>query len=450
MKKRYLWNLISGGLILSSLPLSVISCSNQDSEQQKDSSISNFVEKNDRISVIETNSSLNYDAIKDKKGIKIALINGSGNTLDKSFNQSHWEALIKLSEDTRKDDKNQIEITDINPGTTELTEVYNNALEENQKVWVLAGYNHSEKIKAYLKNEENVKKLNEKGVIIIAVDFQIGLESTSNFKNLYEVTFNINEAAYIVGNALSKAFAKTFPGQNNSDSRKSGVYGGGSGSDVVSFISGYLKGILKYNKSSETTNKINQIDQIALNAGYEAGDPNMNQVTIGMIDKKPKFVLPVVAGGVAIILDEIQKRNLDMYVIGVDVDQSKAYPQHKGKFATSIQKNIGQAVYDVINEFVFGIKNKSLESKASSTEYGSKHLHGNFSDKWVAYAPSTASNEKLRLAINNELEKTEKEFLKLTNAEKDFISNFKDSSNKEYSEESLSELVEALVKEINK
>ncbi|WP_117275609.1 BMP family lipoprotein [Mycoplasmopsis edwardii] len=431
------------GTTLTSLPMVIVSCGKQERQE-----INNFVPLNERITEVVKNPNLSYEALKENAGIKIALINGSGGTLDKSFNQSSWEALIKLVEDTRKDDKNQIEITDINPGTTELTEVYNNALESGQKVWILSGWNHGSKINAYLENPSNVDKLIKNNVTIIALDFTVGLKNKTKFKNLFEVNFKIQEAAYIVGNALANAFGNVYPGNNNTDNRKFGAYGGGNGPDVVSFITGYLKGVQKYNSRSETTNKINHIPNVALNAGYSVEDTNMSGVTLSLVSKSPKFVYPVVAGGVSLMLDEIRKRNMDTYVVGVDVDQSKSYPAHAGRFATSVQKNIAQAIYDVINEFVFGIKNKNLQSRIVESTTGAKSLLGGFAEGWVGYAKSTVSNEKLKDAINRELEKSKNKFIALSEDEKRFINAFTDYDNVEYNE-NLDELVNKLVEKIN-
>lgn len=351
-------------------------------------------------------------SLKDKKIAelgKIVLITDHGSIDDKSFNQSSWEAVKAVAKQVSEvSGEQEVEktIKSLVPqgGTTSDFEAqYDVALNQGYKYWILPGFAHSSKIKPYWKKNET--RLKEAGIIIIGVDFDPSIpegyfgeeaesEEAKNLRmqnlvskeNSIGLLFKTQEAGFIVGFGAAKYLGE------NSENKKIHTFGGAENPGVTNFNRGFLAGIKVYN--DETTDKTKRVEitgnEITLNSGFNDESATMIGAASAAVNSGAKIILPVAGPATGVVLDNIGKK--DIFVIGVDVDESKVKSKSAIKFFSSIEKRMAQAVYDSLIG-LYTKTNMPSSTKAIVEEKG-------VSDDWVGYAPSTiADKDKANAAL---------------------------------------------------
>ncbi|BBA22138.1 sugar ABC transporter substrate-binding protein [Mycoplasmopsis bovirhinis] len=406
-----------------------------------------YVATSERVAALTTNSTLTHDyvqsdAIKAKK-LKFTLITDTGNVTDKSFNQSAWEALNAIGDQTQKSDREQsFEFVTVKPTKSTYQQSYSTAVDTGTNVLVLPGFAHGEEISKFIK--ANKTKLQQKKVVIIGIDFTV----ETDYEYFYALNFDVNQASWQLGYALSKYLSTEFA--SAPDSRKVATLGGGAFFGVTDFITGYLKGIKAWNDANPTL-KTKHADSINLTAGFEANNAQNSAIT-NMLGTGAKIVYPVAGPATTQTVQSVTSNEAyrDKLVVGVDVDQSKAIPASSGYFATSVLKNIAQATYDIILAKVFGIQ--ALETKISAFKQGTKNnYYGGFAEGWVGLAPSTIADTAKRAVMQAAIEEAKTKFNALSAEEKKFVSEPKATKDAQAAtdEKSIKTLVDALLNLVN-
>ncbi|MFA7731367.1 BMP family ABC transporter substrate-binding protein, partial [Mycoplasmopsis synoviae] len=125
MKKKFILPIIITPIAATAIIATA--CGDQ-SEAQKPSG---WIPKEERVAQIKT---VDLTSVKEEaRSQKYVLITDKGDVHDKSFNQSSWEALNQLYDQTGA------EVNFIQPSTENYTQAYNQALSQGYTVWILSG-----------------------------------------------------------------------------------------------------------------------------------------------------------------------------------------------------------------------------------------------------------------------------------------------------------------------
>lgn len=396
-----------------------------------------YINKNERVSLIHTDDQFDASKITDSKNKSMVVIADSGRIKDRSFNQSTWEALLQIYD--QSGETTYIDAIE----QAKYDQAYQNALAQGKKVWVLSGFGHETAIKTFLRS--NGKRLEESGVTIISVDFPKPEDKyLHGFTRFYSLQYYVQEAAWIAGYATSLYLAYKFPAQT-AENRKVGLIGGAPFNAVTDFMTGFYRGMAAYNKEHADKKVSTNKNSVPLNTGF-APDSTMSSAIENMLNsEKPNVVLPVAGPATDKLADLLKTRNEnDTKIIGVDVDQGLANPANTERFITSITKGIGQSVYETILRHVFAVEPKNLKGVESDN---GKYKLG-YQQKWVDISEPHLKDKKDNTEMKKFIEEAIQKFNALTKEDRDLlISNKATQSGGDLEQD---KLVEELRKEVNK
>ncbi|MBN0919400.1 BMP family ABC transporter substrate-binding protein [[Mycoplasma] gypis] len=321
------------------------------------------------------------ELIKSKQAI---VITDAGHIDDKSFNQSAWEGLKTFAKDSSVAE-NEINNYKIEPSSeSDYDKYYSNLLQRNEvKYWITVGFKHESPIKEFFSEEENRQKLINSDKVIIAIDYDASAPLSNDVQGLPQghaisLLFNTKESGYVAGKSAAE-YVSTVMEPNEVSKRLLNSFGGGAFPGVTDFIEGYLKGINDWNKANpdkKVKHKVSSdASKINLSTGFNRDNQMATNVTKEVAtDPKPLVILPVAGPATLDVSEKVRDRQL---IIGVDVDQVNSVIQAKDKFFTSITKEIGQALYDILRglytndaQFLYGFQlgTKSISHKGSLKE----------------------------------------------------------------------------------
>ncbi|CCP23861.1 BMP family ABC transporter substrate-binding protein [Mycoplasmopsis cynos] len=424
------------------LPVIAVSCGNT---SNKSAGVNSYIKKAERVSKITLNPQLVENA-KTKK-LNFTLVTDAGHVTDKSFNQSAWEALLAIYDQV--ENKKDFSFKSVEPAKNSYQNAYRAAIDEGTNVLILPGFTHIETISDFIKN--NKKELEEKNILIIGIDFDLNYKTIpEGYKNFVSLLFDVNQASWQLGYAMAGYFAEKYP--NDPEKRSATSFGGAPIPSVTDFISGWLKGIIKYNEEN-TNKKFKHKGKLSLNAHFE---PSQQKTDIlNAINADSTVIYPVAGPATGGVLEEYEKNQekyKDRLIVGVDVNQALAFEASRGKFLTSVEKKIAQSVYDVI--LGFGFENKEekaklqkLDTNKDKTTKKTHSLVGGHADGWVGLSSSTLTNEQDRALMNKHINDAKTKFEGLSEEDKKLISAKKVDKNS--SELSVDKLVEELVKKVS-
>lgn len=167
-------------------------------------------------------------------------------------------------------------------------------------------------------------------------------DGVADAPNVKPLTFQTDEAAFLAGYAAASASA----------TGTIATFGGMNFPSVSIFMDGYLAGANAYNADNGTA--VSVLGWTGTDGAFtgDFSDLSKGQTTTqGFIDQGADIILPVagpVGGGAAAAAQAAG----NAWIVGVDADWTVTYPEYKDIIFTSILKNIGNAVYDTINEGV--------------------------------------------------------------------------------------------------
>ncbi|MDN4482965.1 BMP family lipoprotein [Demequina lignilytica] len=158
-----------------------------------------------------------------------------------------------------------------------------------------------------------------------------------SFDNLKSLTFETDEAAFLAGYAAA-ASSKT---------GVVGTFGGIQIPSVTIFMDGFLSGVEYYNEAKGTDVQVLGWDGENGSFTGDFSDQTKGQSTAqGFIDQGADIILPV-AGPVGLGAAAAAQAAGDVWIIGVDSDWTLT-TEYADIILTSIMKNMGPAVYDVV------------------------------------------------------------------------------------------------------
>lgn len=365
-----------------------------------------YVKKDQRVAIIKESPLLTKEVAEKNADKSIVYITDSGRVLDQSFNQSSWEAINLIWDQT--DHKTEIRAIQ---SEGHYEDAYKNALNGGAKYWVLSGFGHGTAIPKYVK--ANKAKIEKAGITMIFVDFTVNPADMGGFNNYYSLQYKIQEAAWMAAYGMSKYFAEKYPDQTP-DIRKFSEFGGGAENGVTDFITGFLKGMISYN-ATENAKRVTT-GEVRLDSGF-APDSKMENVIHSVIQQNGKVILPVAGPATGKVADSLKNiQGNDTLIIGVDVDQALSYKDAAHRFATSIMKNLGQSVYDILLKVVFGVTVPALE------KYGDeKTLRLGYAENWVALSKTHVPADKGGDKIQTALDEAKSSFASLSDEDKAYI-----------------------------
>ncbi|WP_027334672.1 BMP family ABC transporter substrate-binding protein [Mycoplasmopsis felifaucium] len=348
-------------------------------------------------------SNPSFKLADNQKNNKTVFITDEGTVEDKSFNQSGWEAVHKLSYelglDIAKSKGNKKLFNSYRqPEAGKLLPTYEQVIGSGQyKYIVLCGFTHGKPLETAFKNEKLLKLIEEKGMIFICVDFAPSSDDATTAEKLKKhsisVMFDTAVAGYMAGYGLANYFAEKYP--TDAAKRTIGAFGGIPWPAVSDFIIGTFAGIEEANKANagKTTHSINT--RINLDSGFESGSQKSSQA-INEI-KAAQAWYPV-AGSLSVQASKLL--DSDRFLIGVDADQAVSLTNVR--IYTSVMKLVGQAIYNILgNLYTYGDVSKIPKLATWATDHTAKMFGYNVQDatqRYVNVAPAhllNAENDKL-------------------------------------------------------
>ena len=328
-----------GGLLLTSIipaTLLLTSCSST-VEEPFEIGISEDTEKYYGEKITEHSFSTPEKVIR-----KTMLITAGGLVNDKSFNQSVWEAMLLYKKQAGITDKETITYrTTID--NSMLSSMYDQALNGGYKTWILTSFQQGPVFESWLNESNNREAFIQSKAVVVGVDWDgSAYVPKGQFLGL---GFKTEEPSWVVGYAASKFLSTT-------DKPYLSSFGGGIFDGVTDFNNGFLQGMLDWNtenplKKVKFYSGNSQAETINLNTGFLV-TPEAIQTIEGIVgtgETVPQIILPVSGPLTTTTIDNINDKQSSQMVIGVDADQSLAFPNDKGKFFSSIEKKVAVAAY---------------------------------------------------------------------------------------------------------
>lgn len=255
------------------------------------------------------------------------MVSDAGGFDDKSFNQAGYEGLVAISEELGIENK-----------TAESKD--GNEYGPNIDQLVAAGCDLVITVGFLLGDATATAAAANPDTNFAMIDNAFA-EPVANVK---PILFNTNEAAFLAGYA---AAATTQTGVV-------ATFGGINIPPVTVFMDGFYRGVNYFNETTDGAVKVLGWDGTDGSFTGDFDDQTKGQnVTQSFIDQGADIILPV-AGPVGLGAAAAAKTAGDTWIIGVDSDWTLTAPEYTDIILTSIMKNMGPAVHDVVNEAAVG------------------------------------------------------------------------------------------------
>lgn len=258
--------------------------------------------------------------------IKIGLVTGEGGINDSSFNQSIYEGITKAAK--------ELGIEQIPAVESKRQDAYEPNLITMSGVSDLTvgcGLMMSQAMANVSK-----KLINKKFVIVDAI---------VNSPNTLSITFKEEEGSFLAG-VLAGKITKT---------NKVGFIGGKEGEVINRFESGFIAGVMSVNSESGKLLMPVNAKTPGKNVKYvDSFDDQEKGMEVGkMLYNSGCDIVFHAAGGAGLGLFKAAKE-MNKLAIGVDSDQAAALPEYKDVIVFSMEKKVGESVYDAIKDFKDG------------------------------------------------------------------------------------------------
>ena len=312
---------------------------------------------------------------------KTILITTGGKANDKSFNQSVWEALSKFSKEIGNDESTKFETATIS--NADQFHAYDYAVSKGFKFWFLTGFQQQSQLGAWLSKGNNTQRFIDNDTIVITVDWYPGdapedKDPFSKIKGrILGLNFRTQEGGFVASYAASQLLSEINADQINSNVKdpkfKSGEtflnsFAGGDFSGSTNFNYGFYEGMRQFNQdmidgviSQKLPDKKDEKYFIRSTSPFEATtgfaitneskkkvELQVDGVRVNDVLQQPQVIFPVAGSLSAVAIDRARDSKNGQWVIGVDTDQSLAFPDDKGLLLTSVEKKIAVASYKAL------------------------------------------------------------------------------------------------------
>ena len=370
------------------------------------------------------------------------LITAGGVVNDKSFNQSAWGALKLYQEQLNIKGKTEVTFRETK-NDTELPALYDFALKQKYKNWVLTGFQQASTFDSWLKVGNNKAQFEASKSVIIGVDW-----NGSNFipkGQFFGLGFKSNEAAWVVGQAASEYLTSTGKKPYLSS------FGGGIFDGVTDFNNGFLQGMSDWN-SNNPTKKVkfysgnSPSSKIDLSLGFEPTPDAIKKIddVLGSKENGPQIILPVAGTLTGSTLDKIKDSRSEQMIIGVDSNQALAFSQNRTSFFSSIEKRVAVGIYkslSMLSGIPLDFKTNIIDDAGFQGDFvplvKNNYVKYGFDKDFVGYSPSTITGDDAE-KINGFLKKAFESF----SAKKPVFEDMTDSEKNQ-------DLLDDLIKKIN-
>lgn len=354
---------------------------------------------------------------------KVILITAGGLIYDQSFHQSAWEAISKFSQEIGNDQNRYYQTTAVSESVQFAA--YDYALAKGFKFWILMDFQQQDFLPAWLKIGQNAKRLIDSGVRIITIDWFLDQPELAG--RVLGLNFKTQEAAFTASYAASQLLKEANADKPELFPNKSVKMTTFAGSDFLAatnFNYGFYEGMRQFNQDNLALSEpakqyfVQSTTPLELNAGFAIN--NDTRATANReVEKNGQIVFPVAGSLAAAALDHIKERRANQWFIGVDSDQSRAFPADQGLILTSVEKRIAIAVYKALLTIYkltgYDAQNGNLSIlddmhtiddqgiiRNQNQEAVNLNVIGGFKDGFVGVSPSTLDGQKWQLNINGQ------------------------------------------------
>ncbi|AWE42132.1 BMP family ABC transporter substrate-binding protein [Actinobaculum sp. 352] len=251
------------------------------------------------------------------------LVSDAGGWNDKSFNQSAKEGLERAVEELGVAEK-----TAESKSSADFQPNVDSLVDSGCDLVIGVGFNLNDAISRAAKNNENVS--------FALIDDQF----KDPLANERALVFNTQEAAYLAGYSAA-AMTKT---------GKVATFGGIQIPSVTIFMDGFVDGVARYNADHGTNVEVKGWDKEAQTGQFTNTFDDQSKGTETaqqLINQGADIIMPV-AGPVGLGAAAAAQTEGDVLIIGVDSDWYESAPNYKDIILTSVQKDIGSAVFDTV------------------------------------------------------------------------------------------------------
>ena len=257
---------------------------------------------------------------------KPCMVSDAGGFDDKSFNQAGFEGLTAVSTDLG-----------MTPSTAESKD--GNEYGPNIDAMVADNCDLIFTVGFLLGDATKAAAEANTGTNFAIIDFAYD----TAIDNIKPILFNTNEAAFLAGYAAA----------GTTQTGTVATFGGANIPPVTVFMDGFLRGVNYYNDQNGTSVKVLGWDGSDGSFTGDFDDQTKGQnLAKGFIDQGADIILPV-AGPVGLGAAAAAKTAGNTWIIGVDSDWTKT-TDYADIILTSIMKNMGPAVYDVVDTSAVG------------------------------------------------------------------------------------------------
>jgi basic membrane protein A len=251
------------------------------------------------------------------KDFKIGMVTDTGGVNDKSFNQSAWEGLQKVTAETSAQTK-YLE----SKGDADMEPNLNSFVKEGYSLTWGIGYLFSDAIKKVAAENTDAK---------LAV-----IDSVVEAPNVVSVTFAEHEGSYLVG-VVAGMMTKT---------NKVGFVGGIESPLIKKFEAGFKAGVAAVKPDAK----------VEVNYAGDFAKPDLGKLSAATLyDAGVDIIFHAAGGSGNGVFNEAiarKKGGADIWVIGVDKDQSLEFGDEVT--LTSMMKGVETAVHKVTKDLIAG------------------------------------------------------------------------------------------------
>lgn len=315
---------------------------------------------------------------------KACMVSDSGGFNDKSFNESGYNGLQQAAKDL-----NIQTATAESKQASDFAPNIQNMIGQNCNLVVTVGF-------LLATATGDAAKANT-GVNFAIVDStaQDAKGNTITLDNVKPISFDTVQASYLAG-YVAAGMTKT---------GTVATFGGMNIPTVTIFMDGFYQGVQKYNEVHSKSVKVLGWDPAKPKSGSFTGDfedqSKGQQLTNTFIDQGADIILPVagpVGGGTLAAAHDANKAGKAISVIWVDSDGVETNPDSADIILTSVMKQIGQAVQDVV--------------KASSEgNFSNEPYVGTLKNEGVGIAPFHDFDSKVPQDLKDEVKQLQQDII---------------------------------------
>jgi len=303
------------------------------------------------------------------------IVSDSGGFDDQSFNQSSYEGLKKAEKDLG------IKVNQAESKT-------NNDFEPNLRAMVTAGCDLTVTVGFLLGDATKAQAEANQNSHFAIVDY--GYDPA--VANVKPIIYDTAQAAFLAGYAAA----------GTTKTGTVGTFGGIKLPTVTIFMDGFVDGVKYYNEKKGKDVKVLGWDKAkqdgSFTGDFEKQDKG-KQLTQNFLDQGADIVMPVagpVGKGAGAALKEAKAAGKDVKLIWVDSDGFLTAPEYKDLMLTSVMKQMGEAVENVVKE--------DKDGKFSNTPYV-----GTLANDGVQLAPFHDMDSEVPAELKTELDQIKKD-----------------------------------------